>query len=95
MCISCGETAKMSGSAQPAAKSGAQLQRVASGSAPDALMPLCCWRMTPKRTCAALRSHQGARRLRLGVLDGNEHARALYARRGFGEHAHVLTKALE
>jgi GNAT superfamily N-acetyltransferase len=40
------------------------------------------------------RSH-GARRLRLGVLDRNEHARALYASRGFHEHAHVLTKTLE
>jgi hypothetical protein len=38
---------------------------------------------------------QGARRLRLGVLDWNEHARALYASRGLHEHAHVLTKTLE
>jgi len=37
---------------------------------------------------------QGARQLRLGVLDRNEHARALYASRGFREYAHVLTKAL-
>jgi GNAT superfamily N-acetyltransferase len=38
---------------------------------------------------------QRARRLRLGVLDQNEHARALYVKHGFGEHAHVLTKNLE
>lgn len=38
---------------------------------------------------------QGARRLRLGVLDWNEQARALYASRGFREHAHVLTKTLQ
>jgi GNAT superfamily N-acetyltransferase len=38
---------------------------------------------------------QGARLLRLGVLDRNEHARAFYTRRGFREHAHVLTKTLE
>jgi ribosomal protein S18 acetylase RimI-like enzyme len=38
---------------------------------------------------------QGARVLRLGVLDRNEHARALYVRHGFREHAHVLTKHIE
>jgi GNAT superfamily N-acetyltransferase len=38
---------------------------------------------------------QGARLLRLGVLDRNEHARAFYVRRGFREYAHVLTKTLE
>jgi GNAT superfamily N-acetyltransferase len=38
---------------------------------------------------------QGALRLRLGVLDRNEHARAFYVRQGFIEHAHVLTKTLE
>jgi ribosomal protein S18 acetylase RimI-like enzyme len=37
---------------------------------------------------------QGAQRLRLGVLHRNEHARALYVRHGFREHAHVLTKTL-
>ena len=37
---------------------------------------------------------QGARVLRLGVLDRNEHARAIYVRHGFREHAHVLTKTL-
>ena len=40
------------------------------------------------------RSH-GARVLRLGVLDRNEHARALYVKHGFREHAHVLTKRIE
>jgi GNAT superfamily N-acetyltransferase len=38
---------------------------------------------------------QGARRLRLGVLDRNEQARALYGSRGYRDHAHVLTKTLE
>lgn len=38
---------------------------------------------------------QGAQRLRLSVLAQNAHARTLYASRGFGEYAHVLTKALE
>ena len=38
---------------------------------------------------------QGARLLRLAVLDRNEHARALYVKYGFHEHAHVLTKTLE
>ena len=37
---------------------------------------------------------QGARLLRLGVLDRNEIARAFYVRREFREHAHVLTKTL-
>jgi len=36
----------------------------------------------------------GAHVLRLGVLDRNEGARRFYARHGFGEHAHVLTKPL-
>ena len=38
---------------------------------------------------------QGARLLRLGVLDRNEGARAFYVRHGFGEHVHVLTKPLK
>jgi ribosomal protein S18 acetylase RimI-like enzyme len=38
---------------------------------------------------------QGARLLRLGVLDANGNARALYAKQGFREHSHVLTKTLE
>jgi ribosomal protein S18 acetylase RimI-like enzyme len=38
---------------------------------------------------------QGARVLRLGVLDRNEHARALYVKHGFREHAHALTKHIE
>jgi len=38
---------------------------------------------------------QGARLLRLGVLDRNEHARAFYVRHGFREYTHVLTKTLE
>ena len=37
----------------------------------------------------------GARLLRLGVLDRNEHARVFYVRYGFREHAHVLTTTLE
>jgi GNAT superfamily N-acetyltransferase len=37
---------------------------------------------------------QGARLLRLGVLDRNEQARAFYVRQQFREHAHVLTKTL-
>jgi GNAT superfamily N-acetyltransferase len=39
--------------------------------------------------------NQGARVMRLGVLDRNEPARAFYARQGFREYTHVLTKALE
>ena len=38
---------------------------------------------------------EGARVLRLGVLDGNARARGFYAKRGFREYAHVLTKSLE
>ena len=38
---------------------------------------------------------QGARVLRLGVLDRNEHARAFYVKHGFREYTHVLTKSLE
>ena len=38
---------------------------------------------------------QGARVLRLGVLNGNVGARRLYMKGGFSEHAHVLTKLLE
>jgi GNAT superfamily N-acetyltransferase len=38
---------------------------------------------------------QGARRLRLGVLDWNHAARALYASHGFHDHARVLSKTLE
>jgi GNAT superfamily N-acetyltransferase len=38
---------------------------------------------------------QGAQLLRLGVLDGNEDARKFYARHGFREYTHVLTKRLE
>ena len=38
---------------------------------------------------------EGARLLRLGVLDGNDRARRFYASHGFREHAHVLTKPLE
>ena len=38
---------------------------------------------------------EGARVLRLGVLDKNEGARRFYARQGFGEQVHVLTKLLE
>lgn len=37
----------------------------------------------------------GARVIRLGVLEGNGRARRFYARRGFREYAHVLTKDLE
>jgi GNAT superfamily N-acetyltransferase len=37
---------------------------------------------------------QGARVLRLGVLDRNENARAFYVRHEFHEHSHVLTKTL-
>jgi ribosomal protein S18 acetylase RimI-like enzyme len=37
----------------------------------------------------------GAQLLRLGVLDGNERARRFYARQGFREYTHVLTKPLE
>ena len=37
---------------------------------------------------------QGAHLLRLGVLDGNEGARKFYARHGFREYTHVLTKRL-
>ena len=37
---------------------------------------------------------EGARVLRLGVLDRNEIARAFYVRHEFREHAHVLTKIL-
>jgi len=37
---------------------------------------------------------EGAQVLRLGVLDGNERARRFYARHGFRECAHVLTKPL-
>ena len=38
---------------------------------------------------------EGAHVLRLGVLDKNEAARRFYARQGFGEQAHVLTKRLD
>lgn len=38
---------------------------------------------------------EGALVLRLGVLDGNERARRLYAKRGFREYTHVLAKSLE
>jgi ribosomal protein S18 acetylase RimI-like enzyme len=38
---------------------------------------------------------QGVRVIRLGVLDGNDRARRFYARLGFREYAHVLTKPLE
>ena len=37
---------------------------------------------------------QGARVLRLGVLDRNDNAREFYVRHEFREHAHVLTKTL-
>ena len=37
----------------------------------------------------------GARWLRLGVLDRNDHARAFYGSLGFREYTHVLTKTLE
>jgi GNAT superfamily N-acetyltransferase len=40
------------------------------------------------------RSH-GAHTLRLGVLARNEHARVFYARCGFHDYSHVLTKSLE
>jgi hypothetical protein len=33
--------------------------------------------------------------LRLGVLDRNQDARTFYARQGFREYTHVLTKRLE
>ena len=38
---------------------------------------------------------EGARRLRLGVLDSNARARSFYAKHGFREHVHILTKGLE
>jgi GNAT superfamily N-acetyltransferase len=38
---------------------------------------------------------EGAQVLRLGVLDGNARARRFYARHGFREYTHVLTKLLE
>ncbi len=38
---------------------------------------------------------QGARSLRLGVLDRNEDARVFYTGRGFREYTHVLTKTLD
>jgi GNAT superfamily N-acetyltransferase len=38
---------------------------------------------------------QGARVMRLGVLDRNGHARAFYAKSGFREYTHVLTKRLD
>ena len=38
---------------------------------------------------------EGAQVLRLGVLDGNKRARRFYAKQGFREYAHVLTKPLE
>lgn len=38
---------------------------------------------------------QGAQMLRLGVLDRNQDARTFYARHGFREYTHVLTKRLE
>jgi GNAT superfamily N-acetyltransferase len=37
---------------------------------------------------------QGARHLRLGVLDRNPDARTFYERHGFREYTHVLTKPL-
>jgi ribosomal protein S18 acetylase RimI-like enzyme len=37
----------------------------------------------------------GARLMRLGVLNGNGRARTFYSRQGFREYAHVLTKSLE
>jgi ribosomal protein S18 acetylase RimI-like enzyme len=37
---------------------------------------------------------QGARTVRLGVQARNEHARRLYARCGFRDYSHVLTKTL-
>jgi GNAT superfamily N-acetyltransferase len=37
---------------------------------------------------------QGARQLRLGVLDRNPDARMFYERHGFREYTHVLTKPL-
>ena len=38
---------------------------------------------------------EGAQLLRLAVLDRNEGARRFYARHGYREYAHVLTKPLE
>jgi GNAT superfamily N-acetyltransferase len=38
---------------------------------------------------------EGARSLRLGVLDRNESARSFYARHRFREYTHVLTKPLD
>jgi GNAT superfamily N-acetyltransferase len=38
---------------------------------------------------------EGARVLRLGVLDRNQLARGFYARLGFRQYTHVLTKSLE
>ena len=38
---------------------------------------------------------EGAHVLRLGVLDRNERARGFYAKQGFREYTHVLTKPLE
>lgn len=38
---------------------------------------------------------EGSRVIRLGVLDRNDQARAFYARHGFREYTHVLTKTLE
>jgi ribosomal protein S18 acetylase RimI-like enzyme len=38
---------------------------------------------------------EGARVLRLGVLERNERARRFYARQGFREYTHLLTKSLE
>jgi ribosomal protein S18 acetylase RimI-like enzyme len=38
---------------------------------------------------------EGARSVRLGVLDGNERARKFYVRHGFREYTRVLTKPLE
>jgi ribosomal protein S18 acetylase RimI-like enzyme len=40
-------------------------------------------------------SSNGARVIRLGVLNGNERARGFYAKLGFHEYARVLTKHLE
>lgn len=37
----------------------------------------------------------GARVMRLGVMNGNGRARRFYSRNGFREYAHVLTKSLE
>jgi len=37
---------------------------------------------------------EGAQELRLAVLDGNARARGFYARHGFREYTHVLTKPL-